>query len=67
VGNLDTEEEAWGVPEVPDRYFIIDTQTDILVKELSFEQYEQKMHELGFDGLPELIRPNKRTRFPTGG
>jgi len=63
VGNLDTEEAAYEVPEVPDRYFIIDTEKDIINEELSFEQYQQKMHELGFKELPKLIRPDKRTRF----
>jgi hypothetical protein len=63
VGNLDTEEKAFGVPEVPDRYFIIDTQSDTIAKELSFQEYEKRMHELGFNDLPELIRPNKLTRF----
>lgn len=65
VGNLDTEEKAFKVPEVPDRYFIIDSQNDITTKELSFDEYERKMHELGFAELPNLIRPNKRTRFPS--
>lgn len=63
VGNLDTEEAAYQVPEVPDRYFIIDTQNDIITEELSFDEYQRRMHELGFETLPELIRPNKRTRF----
>jgi hypothetical protein len=63
IGNLDTEEKAWGVPEVPDRYFIIDIQSDTIAKELSFQEYEKRMRELGFKDLPELIRPNKLTRF----
>jgi hypothetical protein len=63
VGNLDTEEAAYKVPEVPDRYFIIDTQNDRITKELSFDEYERRMHELGFEELPRLIRPNQRTRF----
>ncbi len=65
VGNLDTEEAAFHVPEVPDRYFIIDTRTDSMMLELSFEEYEREMRQLGFEELPELIRPNKLTRFPT--
>lgn len=63
VGNLDTEEAAYKVPEGPDRYFIIDTRADIITKELSFDEYQRRMRELGFEELPELIRPNKHTRF----
>jgi hypothetical protein len=33
------------------------------MKELSFEEYEKKMRELGFEELPNLFRPNKLTRF----
>jgi len=64
VGNLDTEEEARKVPEVPDRYFIINTSTNNAMKELSFADYKAKMEELGFKELPQLIRPNKLTCFP---
>jgi len=63
VGNLDTEEKYSNVPEIPDRYFIIDTSTDTVMKEMSFEMYEKKMRELGFEEFPNLIRPNKLTRF----
>ena len=63
VGNLDTEERAFHVPEVPDRFFVINTHIREVRAELSETEYREALAEIGMDPPPALIRPTKLTRF----
>ena len=63
VGNLDTEEDAFGVPPVPDRYFVVDTKSGAVESELSYDQYRHALVARGIGAPPTLVRPNKMTRF----
>ncbi len=63
VGDLDTEEPAFGVPEVPPRHFIVDTRTGRVHRELSPDDYRRQLAAYGLQTEPELIRPNATTRF----
>jgi hypothetical protein len=63
VGNLDTEESAYHVPLVPDRYFIVDTKTLATKSELSRADYLKELEIRHITSEPRLIRPNKLTKF----
>jgi hypothetical protein len=65
AGNMDTEENAYGVPKVPDRYFVIDTRKDSVREELSEADYRIALRDAGVNTLPRLRRPNAFTRFGT--
>ena len=58
VGNLDTEEKAFKVEDIPDRYFIVNTYNGNVYKELSQLQFDTRKRELGIRAV-ELKRPTK--------
>jgi hypothetical protein len=43
LGNLDTEENAFDVNEVPDRFFIVNTENGSVYKELTIEEFKKKI------------------------
>ncbi len=58
VGNLDTEEKAFGVEEIPDKYFIVDTNSGAVAANLSLPEYQGRLNGLNLHEMP-LKRPTK--------
>jgi hypothetical protein len=63
VGNLDTEEDAFGVPPVRDRYFVVHTRAGFVRDELSEAAYRSVLRQVDIAEPPRLRRPNLHTRF----
>ncbi|MES9854493.1 MAG: hypothetical protein ABW170_21980 [Candidatus Thiodiazotropha sp. L084R] len=57
IGNLDAEAGAYGAPETPDRYFIVDTSSGLKYKELSYAVYSKRINDLSIRNT-KLYRPN---------
>jgi len=58
VGNLDTEEKSFKVEDIPNRYFIVNTDNGNVYKDLSQLQFDRRKQELGIRPV-ELKRPTK--------
>ena len=59
LGNLDTEEKSYKSNEIPDQFFIVNTENGNVYKDLSQLQFDGKRQELGIGFVP-LKRPTRR-------